>query len=452
VFSGLVWDECVREVMKTNTYDSLGKYVDLLLDAICIVDKDGVFLHVSNGCERVFGYTPEEMIGRRMIEMVHPEDHANTLRVVDRILAGEVIPHFENRYLRKNGEVVHVMWSARWSDEDQCRIAVARDITSRKRAEILQSALYTISEAVHDVEDLHRLFERIHQVISQLLPAQNFTIALYDDERDEVTFPYHANNHFPRPEPQNLQSDTPCAQVIRGGKSLLLESGAVPESSISKDHCYSWLGVPLKSHQLTVGALVVRSYAPNVHYTDQDRELLQFVSAQVATAIERKQMVARLQYLALHDQLTQLPNRALFHDRLQLALARAHRNHEEFSLFYLDLDKFKEINDEFGHSTGDLLLQSVARRLQLCVRDSDTVARFGGDEFVILLENVKYPEQTQQLLHVIQSGFNEPFNLAGQMITIFPSIGIAHFPLHGSNEKQLLHYADDAMYSEKRRK
>src|SRR5690606_40364105 len=96
---------------------------------------EGRFLYVSGAGERIFGYRPEEMLGRRMIELVHPDDRDLTLGVVTEIMAGELQPHFENRYIRKDGEVVHIMWSARWSEADQVRITVARDIRRRKRAE-----------------------------------------------------------------------------------------------------------------------------------------------------------------------------------------------------------------------------------------------------------------------------------------------------------------------------
>ncbi len=126
--------------MKTNVRAPLSDIMDLLLDAICVVDKDGRFISVSGACERIFGYTPEEMIGRPMIELVYPEDRPKTLRQVDKIMDGYLQRHFENRYVRKDGQVVHIMWSARWSENDQVRVAVARDITERKNAESMQSA------------------------------------------------------------------------------------------------------------------------------------------------------------------------------------------------------------------------------------------------------------------------------------------------------------------------
>ncbi|RYY04810.1 MAG: sensor domain-containing diguanylate cyclase [Gammaproteobacteria bacterium] len=438
--------------MTAPTYASLGKYMDLLLDAICVVDSDGRFIYVSAGCERIFGYRQEELIGLQMIDLVFPEDREITLQTVKRIVAGEAQPQFENRYVRKDGEIVHIMWSARWSEADQCRVAVARDITGRKRTEVLQAALYAISEAAHAADDLQALYKSIHCIISGLLPAINFSIALYDQERDQVSFPYHVNELVPQLQPQKIDSNTPWAYVIQNGQPLLFSStdeNITYDLPIPKNYVHTWLGVPLKSRKNTIGALVVQSYCGNAHYTEKDQELLQFVSTQVATAIERKQIIERLQSLALYDQLTQLPNRRLFHDRLQSALTRAARSGSPLSIFYLDLEKFKAVNDAFGHAMGDLLLEKVARRLEQCVRDSDTVARMGGDEFVVLLENINFPEKSIELAENIRNAFGAAFDLMGEKVHILPSIGISSFPLHGSDEKQLLRYADDAMYAAK---
>jgi len=177
--------------------------------------------------------------------------------------------------------------------------------------------------------------------------------------------------------------------------------------------------------------------------------LLQFVSTQVATAIERQQMLIRLQFMAQYDQLTQLPNRELLRDRLHTALARARREQSYVALLFLDLDKFKLINDSLGHAAGDLLLQGVARRIQQCLRESDTVARFAGDEFVVLLEDFHSTDHASVVAEKIRQSLNQPFDLNGHSRTILPSIGIALYPQHAQNEQQLLQHADDAMYRAK---
>lgn len=425
----------------------LAGFIDLLLDAICVVDAQGRFVSVSAACERIFGYRPEEMLGRVMLDMVVPEDRAMTLQAASEIMAGQIKTCFENRYRHKDGRVVHIMWSARWSEADQLRIAVARDITERKRAESMQAALYRISEAAQATEDLQALFKGIHQIIGELLPADNFSVLLLDEQRGELNAAYHVDAHDPAPMPQPLGSDAASARVMRTGKTLLLAPDSADEGAGRSRY---WLGVPLKSRRGAIGTLVLQSHVGAAGYSAQDQELLQFVSTQVANAIEHKQLHSRLQFSARHDPLTGLPNRALLADRLKTALARARREQGQLALLYLDLDKFKDVNDSFGHATGDMLLKLVAERLGQCVRESDTIARVGGDEFVVLLESVQLAEHAWAVAEKILGALNQPFALEGRSQIIVPSIGVAFYPEHGDEEQQLLEHADEAMYGAKK--
>lgn len=441
--------------MGPNAIAPLTKVMDLLLDAICVVDVQGRFVFVSAACERIFGYTQEEMIGRQMIDMVFPEDRIKTLQAAAEIMAGHPKPHFENRYVRKDGQVVHIMWSARWSEEDQVRIAVARDITALKRAESMQAALHAISEAAHAAEDLLALFQRIHGIIGTLLPATNFFVALYDAGQDLLSFPYFVDEHDSPPAPRRLDSGTLSGEVVRSGEALLLTPDT--DRSLSDrigsgagHRALDWLGVPLCSQKGTIGALVVQSYSGDVRYTEKDKMLLQFVSTQVAAAIERKQTETWLQYVARHDTLTGLPNRELFDDRLQTALALARRNGTRLSLLYIDLDRFKQVNDTCGHDTGDLLLREVAQRIRRCLRESDTVGRIGGDEFVVLLCDTNLPGHAASVGEKIRAALAQPFELGERRLQISSSIGVAVYPEHGDEKKQLMRHADGTMYGAKK--
>ena len=429
--------------------------MDLLLDAVCVVDASGHFVFVSAACEHIFGYTPQEMIGRPVIEFVFDEDRTRTLRAIDEIVAGQPQPHFENRYVRKDGQIAHIMWSARWSEADQVRVAVARDVTERKRADAMQAALYAISEAAHTAEDLDALFRQIHQIIGELLHAANFSIALYDESKDELSFPYHVDECEQAPEPQKRDSKGLSAQVVRTGQVLLQspDSGACPSGETRAARgCDSsnGLGVPLSASRGVIGALVVKDYRAEGRYTQKDIELLQFVSTQIAAAIERKQMAIWLQHIAQHDPLTDLPNRELFHDRLQNALLLANRHQALLALLYIDLDRFKQVNDTLGHPIGDLLLQEVARRLRQCVRESDTVGRVGGDEFLVLLHDICLPDNALAVADKIRMALGKPYDLAGQRVHISPSIGVAFCSAHCDDYKELIRHADAAMYAAKK--
>ncbi len=151
-------------------------------------------------------------------------------------------------------------------------------------------------------------------------------------------------------------------------------------------------------------------------------------------------------YQAHHDLLTGLPNRGLFNDRLQVAIAGAQRNRSQLALMFVDLDGFKAVNDELGHGEGDRLLQAVARRLRACVRRSDTLARFGGDEFALLVPDLRASDDAALLAGKMLAGLREPFALAGRRLSIGASIGIALCPGDGSAGETLIRKADAAMY------
>lgn len=436
--------------MNSDSCTSLASVIDLLLDAICVVDAQGHFVYASAACERIFGYTPQEMLGKRMLEMVYPEDRTRTLAAAREVMADQPLLHFENRYVRKDGSVVHIMWSACWSVDNKLRIGVARDITHRKQSEAMQAALYSISEAAHGTKDLPALYQQIHLTIAQLVPVDDFIVAIRDAVSGELTYPYQAQSiDSPVAPPEPARSL--CFSVLNGAQPLRFDAESVPALALPLGAAAAawWLGVPLCSSEGVIGVLLLKSTA--TPYTKQDQELLQFVSTQVVTAIERKQLYARLHRMAQYDELTGLPNRACFRDRLDTALARVRRNGGRIALLYVDLDRFKLVNDTYGHSCGDQLLRAVAERLAHCVRDTDTVARLGGDEFVVLLEGIAEPEDVHRVVDEIGSAFEKPLLVAEHSLAIGLSIGTALYPEDGEGQAQLLRHADDRMYLMKAR-
>lgn len=166
-------------------------------------------------------------------------------------------------------------------------------------------------------------------------------------------------------------------------------------------------------------------------------------------AIERKRTQERLAYLAQYDQLTDLPNRSLFNDRLVASLQQAQRHHRQMALMFLDLDHFKDINDTLGHSAGDKLLKDVAKRLQRCVRAEDTIARLGGDEFTIIMNEVKHRQDSATVAEKILDSLSHPFVLEGEEVFVTTSIGIAGYPGSGKDPEILIRHADTALYRAK---
>jgi diguanylate cyclase (GGDEF)-like protein/PAS domain S-box-containing protein len=165
---------------------------------------------------------------------------------------------------------------------------------------------------------------------------------------------------------------------------------------------------------------------------------------------DRKAEMASLQHQAQHDFLTDLPNRVLFHDRFSQMLAGARRNGEVFALLYLDLDRFKPVNDSFGHRIGDLLLQQVARRLQDAVRETDTVCRQGGDEFSVLMSKVDSRSDVQVIIDKLIAAIHSPIHIESHRLNITISVGVAMYPEDGQDEASLMSHADAAMYRAKR--
>lgn len=460
--------------MPAPKFGPLSNYIDLLLDTVCVVDIEGRFVYVSAGCERVFGYTQEEMTGRFITELLHPDDREITLRAAREVMQGKPLPYFENRYIRKDGSIAHIMWSARWSEDDKLRIAVARDISSRVRSEAKQRATYAISEAAHTTSDLPELFRLIHKIVADLLPVDSFCIALYENSSEsnngfsrdnkpgsahkKIRGTSHLSIAYTHPAAAHAATDLPGDKRPASDHRLQLATQIIQSQSNLLTHVHAdvtgvvnWIGVPLRAQKNVVGALLVSRDSSAQNFSDVDQELLHFVSLQIAAAVERQQMLNHLQQLALYDSLTQLPNRSLFEDRMRSALARARRDKAQLSLLYIDLDRFKEVNDNFGHAIGDLLLTQVARRLESCLRECDTVARLSGDEFVVLLENMDHDNHADTVSAKIREALAHEFELESQHTRVSLSIGAAHYPEHGKDIQTLMRHADVQMYEAKRR-
>ncbi|MEW5904042.1 MAG: diguanylate cyclase [Pseudomonadota bacterium] len=177
-------------------------------------------------------------------------------------------------------------------------------------------------------------------------------------------------------------------------------------------------------------------------------EVINYISS-FSDITKRKEAEKRIEFLAHHDSLTKLPNRTLFGDRLRRALLLAERNRNKVGLMFLDLDKFKEINDTLGHVAGDRLLQSVADRLRECVRASDTICRQGGDEFLILLEGLASEQDVVAIAHKIMEAMSRPHQLGEIERIVTFSIGAAIYPDDGGDDETLIRAADDAMYEAK---
>ena len=230
------------------------------------------------------------------------------------------------------------------------------------------------------------------------------------------------------PEPYKSLHDGYIAEYLRSKRAKIIGKGAVEVVAMRKDGTVFPLEIGLSE----------------LHIDDR----LYFIGIGRDITQRKAQMLA-IQHQALHDALTELPNRTLLSDRLQQAVLRTQRSGGQFALLIMDLDRFKEINDTLGHHYGDLMLKQVAKRMQISLRESDSIARLGGDEFAVLLSKSD-AEQAAQIAQKLLSVLDAPFALEGQVLHIGASIGISLFPDHGQDPAALMRLADVAMYVAKR--
>jgi diguanylate cyclase (GGDEF)-like protein/PAS domain S-box-containing protein len=184
----------------------------------------------------------------------------------------------------------------------------------------------------------------------------------------------------------------------------------------------------------------------NAQYYHDEQGNVAGVEGTTRDISERKKFEDEIKALANYDSLTGLPNRRLFYDRLQQVITQAHRSKRSAALMFIDLDGFKDVNDNFGHEMGDLLLISAARRLSGCVRESDTVARIGGDEFVVIVPEIQDHEGVASLSEKILRCLSDAFLLTEESVSISASIGVAYYPADGATANELVKHADLAMY------
>lgn len=356
--------------------------------------------------------------------------------------------------------------------------ALRQEVAERERAEHLQSALFQIAELSSQPVDMSEFFQTLHGIVGDLLFAQNFYIAMFEDATGEVTFPYYVDER---------QTVCPAARrgrrglteyVIRQRRPCLVDFAEADRLSAKGEieideavRSYSWLGIPLFDDDGVRGVLAVQSYTSQVSYSQRDQELLTFVSRHIDTALSRRTAAeaihaanlklearvqnrtreldhanAKLQHENSHDALTGLANRTYLQQRLNLAWSQFESEGGQLAVMFIDLDRFKMVNDSFGHHFGDLLLMHAAHRLRSCLRETDMLARLGGDEFSVLA-----PEASMETLieigERILAAFDLPFFINGHQVFSSCSIGIVSADSQFHNEPaDLLRDADAAMY------
>ncbi|MDP2559663.1 EAL domain-containing protein [Psychrobium sp. 1_MG-2023] len=363
-------------------------------------------------------------------------------------------------------------------NQDQLRILVAiasmvatqvskiRSVTELQKAvdeleysSKIQDCLFEIAELIFKTDSLPAFYQRLHTCIGKLTFAENFYIAILDKDKSELTVTYCVDEMYESEENEVIAYDrhkpSITGYVIASEQSLLLFEEDI-ERLIDEEAIYilgdlpkAWLGVPFGDGEIQ-GIVAVQSYTDGYAFDQKDQKLLTFVAKHIHNAIERMQSKSDLQFMALHDPLTHLPNRLLFIDRVEHAITATKRHVDRsIAILFLDLDRFKQVNDTYGHHIGDELLVGISHRISSCLREVDTLCRLGGDEFAILLENITDEADVETIANKIIFAVQQTVLLHDFRINISTSIGITFYKQGLISSEVLLVQADKAMYQAK---
>jgi diguanylate cyclase (GGDEF)-like protein/PAS domain S-box-containing protein len=389
-------------------------------DLLCITSAaDGSFLEVNDAFVRQLGYPRSGLIGRRERDcgvFAQENEREGAARAMEDL--GE-LSDLEVHLRAASGRVLSCLMAAQFLEINgrRCLLTLFKDITERKRLEEEHARLASIVESSDDA-------------IMATDPGGIITIWNAGAERlFGMSAPEIRGTHLAALAPAD-RSDYLVRLCQEGGKREQVSHLDMVHQR--RDGRQLNISLNLSSLKDSEGRIVG----------------LSGIARDVTRRTEREETI---KHQALHDPLTDLPNRKLFMDFLALEVAQARRNRRQLAVLFLDLDRFKQINDTLGHTTGDLLLQAVSQRLKSCVRESDTVARIGGDEFNVLMPDLHQTEDVGTVVGKIMGVFETPFLLENVEISAATSIGVSMFPVDGDTAADLVAKADSAMYVAKQK-
>ncbi len=438
------------------------------------VDLNGVLVDVNQKFCDMLGYARDELLGKAIKDITHPDDYGQGAAYRGQVTRGEMKSAIgEKRFVRKDGTVI---WARRTmsivrddASDPQYVISVVEDITERKRAELRQAMEHAVTRVLAEAETSAEAIPRIIQTICESLGWACGAHWRWDDNAqvlqcaetwyidaaeiaEFIAFSAQSVNEAPA-----WHGDAPKTKTGGLVRRIWLDGAPVWFPDVTREpgfrrgknaakaglHCA--FGFPVLDGAQPLG--VIEFFSRNIEQPDV--ALLQVVRAigsQIGQFMARKRAEERVRHLAHHDELTGLPNRSMFNQQLTRALAQARRHAKPLAVLFIDLDRFKNINDTLGHEAGDRVLKEVADRLRGCLRDSDTVGRLGGDEFVVLIEELPQSEQVVAVAQKILAAVAKPFILQTQEFHITASIGISTYPDDSEDMQSLLKNADISMY------
>jgi diguanylate cyclase (GGDEF)-like protein/PAS domain S-box-containing protein len=449
----------MRADERSALHESIVRHVR---DVITVVDSGGVVRFVNAASEQ-HGQTPDDAVGNASISWVHPDDRPVAAerrswllgapgRTTDTVL----------RVRQGDGSYRHVeTHGVNLTDDPQVQglLYVTRDVEDRAQAEVTlvhalgaQSVVADLGVRALRSPDVDAVLRDALASVSSLLRTAYVTLLLLDGDGLRVRL-----QHGPQPLAPGHRWPTAGTQA---GATLALRHPTIAEGLDVQDRfralpemvergVVSGVDVPLEGVAGPLGVLSAQATRGRV-FSPADVQFLQGIANVVAGTLEREQRERSAVERALHDPLTGLPTRSLFGDRLEHALTRVRRSGGEVAVLLVDLDRFKAVNDAWGHAAGDEVLRTLGPRLAACTRKSDTVARHGGDEFVVLCEDAVRHIDVGRVAAAIRRACAEPITLTtGDTVLISASVGIGWSAEQGSDAAALLAAADRAMYREK---
>jgi len=463
-------------------YQALKEQVDIFRlclehvhDIVYAFDTRLRIRYVSPSLETFVGHRPDEIVGCSLKDshLLTRESARRAAAQIRRVLQGEPVKSMELTFIARDGthRIGEGSGAPYYLNGKKAGIVgVIRDITGRKRAEKdlrfhaeLEGMIAFIATEFINAPStaIDADIDRALATVGRFLKVDRSYAFRFRDRMTAMDNTHEwcaegIESHIDRL--QNLQTaDFPWFVEKMKNKEVVNiphVAGLPPEAASEKkeferEGIRSLICVPMLTAQEVVGFLGFDSVREDRFWSPDIIRLLNMLAGILALALERKETEERLEHMAHSDSLTNLPNRPLFFDRLAQALVRARRRQQNLAVLFIDLDRFKAVNDAAGHDAGDVVLRQVAQRLRHCVREEDTIARMGGDEFTVILTDLEKPENALLVCRKILASLTEPFVFKGKSFSLGASIGIAVYPRDGKDSETLLKCADTAMYRAK---